>query len=301
MLEEKNELIKTERELADSEKKSEINLDIAKQELKDKKIKFDIFFKKKLGSFDFKGQKRILEAIKEKSDDIRVLLEQNKIDEVKNKNIQINKILSDEINNIQNAETNDLTVNFKELVESITVSHEKYASMFGKNESIHENSLKRKDRIKNIDLELENWKDLKLNSEKMLIRLNERKRDIKKEIEENQKNPEKLAISKGQNLQNLENTEKSNNETESEIKKIQEQYNVLTNTLKSVQEKFTLLREDKARFEATIEGIDQRKMDLVYMMKNEFKVENLNNLLNVSDLLEKENMPSINEQEKVRR
>ena len=298
MLEEKNELIKTERELADSEKKSEINLDIAKQELKDKQLKFDIFFKKKLGSFDFKGQKRILEAIKEKSDDIRVLLEQNKIDEVKNKNIQINKILGDEINNIQNAETNDLTVNFKELVESITVSHEKYASMFGKNESIHENSLKRKDRIKNIDLELENWKDLKLNSEKMLIRLNERKRDIEKEIEENQKNPEKLAISKGQNLQNLENTEKSNNETESEIKKIQEQYNVLTNTLKSVQEKFTLLREDKARFEATIEGIDQRKMDLVYMMKNELKVENLNNLLNVSDLLEKENMPSINEQEK---
>ena len=34
------------------------------------------------------------------------------------------------------------------------------------------------------------------------------------------------------------------------------------------------------------------------MMKNELKVENLNNLLNVSDLLEKENMPSINEQEK---
>ena len=37
-----------------------------------------------------------------------------------------------------------------------------------KNESIHENSIKRKERIKNIDQELEKLKDLKLNSEKML-------------------------------------------------------------------------------------------------------------------------------------
>ena len=68
--------------------------------------------------------------------------------------------------------------------------------------------IKRKERIKNIDQELENWKDLKLNSEKMLSKLNERKKDIEFELEENQKNPEKIAINKGQNLQNLENTKK---------------------------------------------------------------------------------------------
>ena len=53
-LSEQHELIKTERELIDIEKKSEINLDVAKQELKDRKIKFDNFFKKKISSFDFK-------------------------------------------------------------------------------------------------------------------------------------------------------------------------------------------------------------------------------------------------------
>ena len=58
ILEEKNELIKTERELIDIEKKSEINLDVAKQELKDKQIKFENFFQKKLNSFDFKGQQK---------------------------------------------------------------------------------------------------------------------------------------------------------------------------------------------------------------------------------------------------
>jgi len=205
--------------------------------------------------------------------------------------------LQDQINNIRNVEVNDLTVNFRELIENITTSQEKYASTFGKNESIHENSIKRKERIKNIDQELENWKDLKLNSEKMLLKLNERKKDIELELEENQKNPEKLAISKGQNLQNLENTKKNNEEIEIEIQKIEEKYDSINKDLKSVQEKFTVLREDKARFEATIEGIDQRKMDLIYMMKNELKIDNINNLLNISDLTEVESMPSVMDQE----
>ncbi len=298
MLEEKNELIKTERELIDIEKKSEINLDVAKQELKDKQIKFDNFLEKKLGSFDFKGQKKMLENFKNINERVKTLLKEEKLDDAKIKNEQLNKELNDELSNIQNAETNDLTVNFKEFVESITVSQEKYASNFSKNESIHENSIKRKERIKNIDQELENWKDLKLNSEKMLLKLSARKKDIEIELEENQKNPEKLAIQKGQNLQNLENTKKNNEDIEIDIKKIEEQYDLVNKNLKSVQEKFTVLREGKARFEATMEGIDQRKMDLVYMMKNELKIENINNLLNISDLLEKENMPTVEEQEK---
>ena len=45
----------------------------------------------------------------------------------------------------------------------------------------------------------------------------------------------------------------------------------MNNNLKSVQEKFTVLRENKARLEATTEGIDQRKMDLIYIVKNELK------------------------------
>ena len=278
-------------------KKSEINLDIAKQELKDKQIKFDTFFEKKLSSFDFKGQQKILEDLKEINELVTKLLSENKIDEAKKNNVKLNNFLRNQINNIRNVEVNDLTVNFRELIENITISQEKYASIFGKNESIHENSIKRKERIRNIDQELENWKDLKLNSEKMLLKLNERKRNIELELEENQKNPEKLAVSKGQNLQNLENTKKNNEEIEIEIKKIEDKYDSINKNLKSVQEKFTVLRESKARFEATIEGIDQRKMDLIYMMKNELKIENINNLLNISDLVETESMPSVLDQE----
>ena len=48
----------------------------------------------------------------------------------------------------------------------------------------------------------------KINSEKMISELNERTSKIKLEIGENQKNPERIATSKGQNLQNLVNIKK---------------------------------------------------------------------------------------------
>ena len=68
--------------------------------------------------------------------------------------------------------------------------------------------LKRKERIKNIDVELENWINLRSNSEKMTSELSDRKNKLLLELNENQKNPERIATSKGQNLQNLENTKK---------------------------------------------------------------------------------------------
>ena len=46
----------------------------------------------------------------------------------------------------------------------------------------------------------------KSNSEKMITELNERKNKLQIEQEDNRKNPERIATSKGQNLQNLENT-----------------------------------------------------------------------------------------------
>ena len=42
---------------------------------------------------------------------------------------------------------------------------------------------------------------LKSNSEKMISELNERKNKLQIEIDENQRNPERIATSKGQNLQ----------------------------------------------------------------------------------------------------
>ena len=194
--------------------------------------------------------------------------------------------------------TKDLFQNLKKLVKQITLSQEEYAEKYGKNKSIQSDSIKRKERIKNIDVELENWRNLKANSEKMISELNERKNKIQLEISENQKNPEKIATSKGQNLQNLENTKKRNEEIEQELIEAENKYNLINENLKEIQLKISDLKENKARNEATIEGIDNRKKDLMYSVKSELGIDNETFLLAQSDLSEfsTEKLPNIEEQ-----
>ncbi len=172
----------------------------------------------------------------------------------------------------------------KQLVKKITLSQEEYADKYGKNKSIQSDSIKRKERIKNIDVELENWGNLKSNSEKMILELNERKDKIRTEQDENKKNPERIATSKGQNLQNLENTKKRNEEIENELVESEKKFNTINQNLKEIQLKLSNLKESKARYEATVEGIDNRKKDLLYSVKNELKIENEASLLALSDL-----------------
>ena len=186
----------------------------------------------------------------------------------------------------------------KQLVKKITLSQEEYAEKYGKNKSIESDSIKRKERIKNIDVELENWRNLKTNSEKMISELNDRSNRIKLEISENQKNPERIATSKGQNLQNLENIKKRNEEIESELVDAEKKYSFINQNLKEIQLKLTDLKESKARNEATIEGIESRKKDLLYSVKNELDIDNELSILPQSDLsdIEIESFPSIEEQ-----
>ena len=196
--------------------------------------------------------------------------------------------------------TKDMFFKLKELVDKITLSQEDYASIYGKNESIKSDSIKRKERINGIDTELENWKNLKGSSETMLVELTNRKSKIKIEIEDNQKNPEIIATTKGQNIQNLENTKKRSEELEQELKAAEDKYNLINQNLKGIQENFSTLRENKARSEATIDGIEKRKKDLVYSIKNELKLDSENNLLSVSDLnnIDPMKYPNIEDQEK---
>ena len=188
----------------------------------------------------------------------------------------------------------------KQLVKKITSSQEEYAEKFGRDKSIQSDSIKRKERIKNIDLELENWRNLKSNSEKMISELSNRKNKIQLEISENQKNPERIATSKGQNLQNLENTKKRNEEIESDLIEAEKKYNNINQNIKEIQSKLSNLKENKARNEATVEGIESRKKDLLYSVKSELGIQNENEILPQSDLnqFSPDKLPSIEDQSK---
>ena len=252
ILEEKDELLKTEQELSKTEVKSQSELSQSKTNLQHLQLQLD----------------KIINEIEGYIDSDKKL-------------------------------TKDLFEKLKETVNQITSSQERYATTYGKNESIKSDSIKRRERIKNIDIELENWKSLKINSDKMVKELNERKNKIKLEISENQKNPEKIATNKGQNIQNIENTKKRSEELDEELSKAEGKYNLINQNLKEIQEKFSMLRENKARSEATIEGIEKRKKDLVYSIKNDLRLDNENNLLSISSLntLTPETYPSLEKQE----
>jgi chromosome segregation protein len=258
------------------------------------------------------NEKRILEEKNEllkteKEISVTEIRSENDLDQSKSGLQKLQIRLDEIINEIESYIDSDkkLTRNIfeklKQIVNQITTSQEQYASTYGKNESIKSDSIKRRERIKNIDIELENWKNLKTSSNKMITELNGRKSKIKIEIIENQKNPEKIATTKGQNIQNVENTKKRSEELDEELAKAETKYNLINQNLKEIQEKFSILRENKARSEATIEGIEKRKKDLVYSIKNDLKLDNENSLLSVSNLntLTPENYPSLEKQEAV--
>ena len=224
-------------------------------------------------------------------------ISKSELNELQNQlDAKLDKIESDIDKKIQLSKENFKEL--KKLVRKITLSQEAYAENYGKNKSIESDSIKRKERIKNIDIELENWRNLKTNSEKMISELKNRANKIKLEINENQKNPERIATSKGQNLQNLENIKKRNEEIENELIEAEKKYAAISDNLREIQIKLTDLKESKARNEATIEGIENRKKDLLYSIKNELNIENESSILPQSDLseVEIENFPSIEEQ-----
>ena len=186
----------------------------------------------------------------------------------------------------------------KQLVKKITSSQEQYAEKYGKDKLIQSDSIKRKERIKNIDIELENWRNLKSNSVKMSSELSNRKDKLLLELSDNKKNPERIATSKGQNLQNLENTKKRNEEIESELIAAEKKYNLITENLKEIQLKLSTLKENKARNEATVEGIENRKKDLLHSVKNELNINDEASLLPLSDLndVSPDALPSLEKQ-----
>ena len=270
---------------SDLEREKSISLDADLNEKRISKEKNDLLnTENKLLEVESKSSKE-LQISKAELDQL-----QNKLNDILN---QIEKDIDDE-KKLSKESFREL----KQVVKKITFSQEKYAEKYGKNKSIESDSIKRKERIKNIDIELENWRNLKTNSEKMISELNNRKDKIKLEISENQKNPEKIATSKGQNLQNLENIKRRNEEIASELSQSEKKYSAINENLREIQLKLTGLKESKARNEGTVEGIESRKKDLLYSVKNELNIESETSLLPQSDLneVESENFPSIEEQ-----
>ena len=325
LLEEENKKLSPlrDKKMESVAKLQKLNLDMTSLEEEETRVKsLQIKLEKSIRTIESDSERERSISLDAELNEKRISKEKEELLKTENELIEVESVSSKELNasktNLNNLQTQlDALLNkiegyidqekkltkeifreLKELVKKITLSQEEYAEKYGKNKSIQSDSIKRKERIKNIDIELENWRNLKSNSEKMTAELNERKDKIKFELNENKKNPERIATSKGQNLQNLENTKKRNEEIETELVESEGKHNLISQNLKEIQSKLSDLKEKKARNEATIEGIDNRKKDLMYSVKNELNIENETSLLAQSDFsnLSPEDLPSIDDQ-----
>ncbi len=175
---------------------------------------------------------------------------------------------------------------------------ELYAESYSKNQNIKNESIKRKQRIGTIETEIESWKNLLINSEKMVNELSERKNKFLVQLKNLEKQPQSQAEKKGQISENLRLSEKDKQENQIIIDQIDNKIVELRNELDSTKESTIEIRERKASSGATIDGLLKRKDDLIERVKTDLSL-NENNLLEFSNLKNSEELPDSVAQEEL--
>ena len=204
--------------------------------------------------------------------------------------------IKSEVKRLESTTSESSTEEINELTKKIKLAQKNYAYSLSKYESIKTETIKRQERIKNIETEIQNWKNLSFNSEKMSKELHERIGAIKTDLKNIEKLPEEIAIQKGQLMQNSSNTENEKQSFSEELINAEKTHLSINKQLKEVEQKMMLARENKARSGATLEGLEKRKKDLLDNIKNDLKIDE-KNLLSNSDLAGIENLPNVIEQE----
>ena len=173
---------------------------------------------------------------------------------------------------------------------------EEYADSYSKNQNIKRESVKRNERIAIIDKEIESWKNLLSNSEKMVAELSDRKNKLNVQRDKLDNQPKFQAEKKGQISENLRISENEKNENEQIINTTDEKIENLRNQLNEIQEQSIQIRERKASSGATIEGLKKRKNDLVDRIISELNLTE-ENILENSNLFGVEELPDAVNQE----
>ena len=213
------------------------------------------------------------------------------LDSAKNKlNFEIDKVKE-----LINSQKNDEAIT---ILDNCKIFIEKYADSYSKNQNIKKESVKRNERIKIIEKETESWKNLLINSEKMINQLNERKQKLINKLEDLEKQPQSQAEKKGQISESLRLAEKEKQENEIIIEETDIKISNLNSELNKTKEDTIQIRERKASSGATIEGLKKRKNDLLDRVESELKL-NENNILEFSNLEKNEEFPDAVTQEEL--
>ena len=188
----------------------------------------------------------------------------------------------------------DMRSQFTEKTILLKELQEKYAVFLSKYETIKNDSIKRKERIKSIDNEIDNWRNLEQNSRTKSENLNSRLKNLEKEIIKIQIRPSEIGEQKGFYQENIKNTEEAKNKINSEIEAAENKISEINKLLSDINEKVLIGREKKARFETLIDNHKSKVIELENKVREDFKCS-IDDLLNEEDKtsIEKTNLDEI--------
>ncbi len=295
--EEKQELIEIDSKYYDTEKQSNADLEVAKNDLKDEQEKVDNLLKN-FSSESLKKNLHTINEVKSNIDKIIQLLNSNNSSEALVVLETCKTTLNFLVQTINENDDNKKISDISSKNETIKKLQEVYADIYSKNQNLKKESIKRSERVKTIDKEIDSWRNLLKNSEKMVQELRERKNKLNFKFTELEKQPQSQAEKKGQISENLRLSENEKNENETLIEEIDKKINDLREELDKIKESSIEIRERKASSGATIEGLNKRRNDLLERIDTELNL-NENNILEYSNLDKEEEFPDAVSQEEM--
>ena len=293
--EEKTDLIDVDSKYFETEKLSNEELEEAKRKLKKEQEAVD-----EVVNTIAEGTLNIsigpIKNVKNSINRVKELIDSNEINQAVTLLDRCNMELDNFLNDLKNEKSREELLNVNEKSQNIKQLQEKYADAYSKNQSIKNESIKRNERIKTIETEVESWKNLLVNSEKMVEELTDRKNKLTDQFKELDNQPKIQAERKGQISENLRISDKEKIDNDTVIEETDKRIENLRSQLNEIQEQSIQIRERKASSGATVEGLQKRKSDLLDRINSELSLTE-ENILEYSNLNGIEDLPNPVDQE----
>ena len=294
---EKDKLVEIDSKYYETEKKSDKDLEVAKINLTNEQEKIETLLNS-LSAGKVLEHKVSLEEMRKVLIETIDCIDKNQLQQARENLNNINVSLSYIIQKISDANDDEGIIKINSKNETIKKLQQEYTVTYSKNQSIKDESTKRKERINNIDTEIESWKNLLINSERMIIQLADRKENLNKKLLDLEKQPNLNAEKKGQISENLRISENEKESNENKINKLEEELEEHKTKLNNIKESSISVREKRASANATIVGLNKRKNDLIERVENDLNIKE-ENLLEFSNLEREEEFPDTVTQEEL--
>ncbi len=294
---EKDKLVEIDSKYYETEKKSDQDLEVSKINLTNEQQKIDTLLNS-LSAGKVVEHKKSLEEIRKILNEVIECIDKNQLNQARENLNNINISLSYIIQKISDGNDDESITKINLRNETIKKLQQEYTITYSKNQSIKDESTKRKERINNIDTEIESWKNLLINSERMITQLADRKEKLNKKLSDLEKQPNINAEKKGQITENLRISENEKDNNQTKINNFEQQLENNKNTLNEIKESSISVREKRASANATIVGLNKRKSDLIERVVSELNLKE-ENLLEFSNLEREVEFPDTVTQEEL--